>query len=122
MTTDSLKTQISIANNATLKAVYEHCCEEYRKRLCEQWEIPLENATWSLTMCEGLLYIDFIGGIVLDIDQIILLVSNGIKLADFIRYWDYASKTETGVINMKNWFLYDVRPRDYERKDNTDEK
>lgn len=115
MTEESLKFQISQCNNDTLKGVYEHCCEEYRKRLCEQWDIPLENATWDSSMCENLLCIDFIGGIVLDIAQIILLVSIEVKLDDFIRYWDYASKTKKGVINMKNWFLYNVRPKDYEK-------
>lgn len=94
MTHEMIQSQIKLLNNEGLKLAYETCCEEYRRRLCEQWEMPLENATWSLTMYEGLLYIDFIGGIVLDIDQIILLVSNDVKLDDFIRYWDYASKTE----------------------------
>lgn len=116
MTTETLCNQIKIANNETLKLAYETCCEEYRKRLCEQWEIPIQDTAWTSYITKGLLYIDFIGGIVLDIDQIILLVSNGIKLDDFIRYWDYASRTGEGVISMKNWFLYDVRPKDYEKE------
>ena len=117
MTEESLKFQISQSNNHTLKAVYEHCCEEYRRRLCEQWEITPSTATWDDPLCEGLLYIDFVSGIVLDMSQVRLLVENNIKLDDFIRYWDYASRTKEGVINMKNWFLKGLRPKDYERVD-----
>lgn len=113
----SIRERIKVLNKDGLKYAYESCCEEYRRRLCEQWDIMPSQTSWSPAMCEGLLYIDFIGGIVLDIDQIILLVSNDVKLDDFIRYWDYASRTETGVINMKNWFIKGLRPKGYEKVD-----
>lgn len=114
MTEESLKFQISQSDNSTLKTVYEHCCEEYRRRLCEQWEIMPSQTSWHGALLEGCIYIDFIGGIVLDMEQLRLIVENNIKLDDFIRYWDYASKTEKGVINMKNWFINRVRPKDYD--------
>ena len=117
MTPTTLCNQIKIANNETLKLAYETCCEEYRKRLCEQWEIMQSQTSWHVALLEGCIYIDFIGGIVLDIEQLRLLVENNIKLSDFIRYWDYASRTVEGVINMKNWFLKGYRPKDYEKVD-----
>lgn len=113
MTNETLCNQIKMANNDTLKLAYETCCEEYRRRLCEQWELMPSQTSWHGALLEGCIYIDFIGGIVLDMEQLRLLVENNIKLDDFIRYWDYASKTGEGVINMKNWFLKGLRPKDY---------
>ena len=114
MTHEMIQSQIKLLNNEGLKLAYETCCEEYRKRLCEQWEIMPSQTSWHGALLEGCIYIDFIGGIVLDMEQLRLIVENSIKLDDFIRYWDYASKTEKGVINMKNWFINGLRPKDYE--------
>lgn len=116
MTSESLKFQISQSNNSTLKAVYEHCCEEYRKRLCEQWEILPSQTSWHGALGEGYIYIDFIGGIVLAIDQVRFIVENEIKLCDFLKWWDYGSKNKF-CPTMENWFLKGYRPKGYEKVD-----
>lgn len=112
MTPTTLCNQIKIANNETLKLAYETCCEEYRKRLCEQWEIMPSDTSWDVPMMRGLLYIDLIGGIALDINQLIITVDNNVKLDDFIRYWDYCQKHEYAP-SMKHWFIDNYRPKDY---------
>lgn len=116
MTNEMMQSQIRLLNNDGLKLAYETCCEEYRRRLCEQWEIMPNQTSWHGALLEGCIYIDFIGGIVLDMEQLRLIVENDIKLDDFIHYWDYASRTREGVINMKNWFINGLRPKDYEKE------
>lgn len=112
MTEDSLKFQVSQSNNATLNAVYEQCCEEYRKRLCNQWEIHMDSTKWE-DKFQDFLYIDFISGILLSISSVIFIVDNNINLSDFLKWWDYGSKNKF-CPTMENWFINGIRPKDYE--------
>lgn len=120
MTTDSLKNQISIANNATLKAVYEHCCEEYRRRLCEQWELYYKDSWWipsdrigetlALQDCEYSL----------SMSDVIMFVNKEISFKDFEEWWNYNNEWEDhfeGYVNAYSWFEKGYRPKDYERVD-----
>lgn len=113
MTEESLKFQISQAPNATLKAVHEQCCEEYRKRLCEQWDMDINDSWWV-----G----DYIGSVLilqdmeysLNMDDIRLFVDYSISHNDFIKYWDAIMFLDY-YINPRAWFLNGVRPEDYGR-------
>lgn len=118
MTEESLKAQVSISNNVTLKAVYEQCCEEYRRRLCEMWEIWFDNTSWqggNDSFEHGSLYIDLIGGVYLDITQIRFIVDNNISCGAFLSYWDYLSEHKYAP-NMYNWFIKGLRPKGYEKE------
>lgn len=113
MTHEMIQSQIKLLNNEGLKLAYETCCDEYRKRLCEQWDLHLDSTNWDAPLKQGLLYIDFIGGIVLNIEQLKFVVDNGIKLDDFLEWWDYWQRNMC-FISLENWVLNGLRPKDYE--------
>lgn len=114
MTTDTLKTQISIANNATLKTVYEHCCEEYRRRLCEQWDLYYKDSWWipsdrigetlALQDCEYFL----------SMSDVIMFVDMEISYSAFCEWWNYNNEWEDhfeGYVNAYSWFEKGYRPK-----------
>lgn len=111
MTQESLLAQVSLANNATLKAVYEHCCEEYRRRLCEQWDLDIKDSWWV-----G----DHIGSVLIlqdmefsmNMDDVRFFVDYSISYDDFIKYWDAIMFNEH-YINPRAWFINGARPKDY---------
>lgn len=120
MTEDSLKFQISQSNNATLKAVYEHCCEEYRRRLCEMWELGLDYSWWVVDRPGDVLCLNDVE-YSLSMDDVRYFVDGNISYSDFAEWWDYnleeSYKGENArCINCYSWFINNARPKDYEKE------
>lgn len=118
MTENSLKTQISIANNATLKAVYEHCCEEYRRRLCEQWEMRYYNSYWVADRIGDVLCLNDCEYSI-SIDDVRYFVDHNTSYENFSEYWEYildCAYKDKPSPNVYSWFEKGYRPKDYEKE------
>ena len=108
MTHEMMQSQIRLLNNDGLKLAYETCCEEYRKRLCEMWEIDIKDSWWV-----G----DHIGSVLIlqdmefsmSMDDVRFFVDNGISYDDFIKYWDAIMFNEH-YISPRAWFKQGYRP------------
>ena len=121
MTEESLKAQVSIANNATLKAVYEHCCEEYGRRLCEIWDFDKDYVWWTPTGTYDFLVLND-HEIIIREDEVRLLVDYNIPYKDFMEYYEFQMYHNNHCPSARHWLIDGYRPKNYERKDNTDEK
>lgn len=99
-----------------LKGIYEACCEEYRCRLCEMWEISF-NGTWW--------YGEEIGGGLsiadwwcpLEMQELRYIVEHHITLESWIEYCDFVESEinngrERPRINFRSWFALGARPKD----------
>lgn len=113
MTEESLKFQISQSNNSTLKAVYEHCCEEYRHRLCKQWDLQQEQVFWVPSRRIGeMVGVDVIGGYYVCMEDVIYIVDHNITLNQYLEYQEACDRG--GSISVYAWFHLHYRPEDYE--------
>lgn len=114
MTPTTLCNQIKIANNETLKLAYETCCEEYRRRLCEQWDLWYEDTWWipSDRIGETLALQDLEYS--LSMSDVIMFVNKGISFKDFEEWWNYNyNRTLEDDVNAYSWFEKGYRPKDY---------
>lgn len=104
MTTESIINQIKLQSHLGLPKIYEGVCDEYRKRLCDQWEIPFDETWW-----QG----DKIGGdlslsdwwMPLNMEQIRYIVDNCVSEDEWLEYCDFAeSEIEDGRQSPPNKF------------------
>lgn len=115
MTTESIINQIKLQSHLGLPKIYEAVCEEYSKRLCEAWNIPLEDTWW---------HGDKIGGglclsgwwMSLDMEQLSYMVDNCVAEDEWFEYCDFVeSEINNGLdrprINFHSWFM-GLRPKD----------
>lgn len=120
MTTESICYQVRMANNDTLKSVFEHCCEEYRRRLCEQWELGFDFSWWVVNRPGDVLCLNDME-YSLGMDDVRYFVDNNISYSEFTEWWDYnleESYKGDGAkhINCYSWFINNARPKDYEKE------
>ncbi len=105
--------QIQEMTDAELKATFESCCEEYRRRLNEQlgfdikdsWWIPTERIGEVLALCDC--------EYSLNIENVRILVEAGVSYDEFIEWWEYnldAINNEQHNINAWTWFVRGFRP------------
>lgn len=88
--------------NEYLSAVYDEVCEEYRRRLCKQWDLDIKQTWWipsdrvgevlALNDCE----------FSLGMADVRMFVEQNISYEEFIKWWDY--NMEQGDINAYSWF------------------
>ena len=92
----------------SLQAMYEACCEEYRRRLCEMWGMSLDESWWlsgevgsQLFMCDWWLP--------LDMQELRYVVENNIT---FDAWMEYCTFVENEIhekrkprINFFSWFM-----------------
>lgn len=96
---------------AQLKGAYEEICEEYRRRLNEQWGLDIEDSWWIPS--------DRIGATLalndlessLSIEDVRLMVELNISYEDFIKWWNHSLGTTRYYINAFNWFVNGARPK-----------
>lgn len=102
------------APSLLLKKMYESCCEEYRKRLCEAWEIPFKESWWMADRVgEGLFLADC--WMPLYMQELRYVVENNVTHEAWMEYCDFV---ESGIndgnehprINFYSWFSLNARP------------
>lgn len=97
-----------------LKSAYEDICQEYVRRLCEAWEIPLEEAWWhGDEIGGGLFFADW--WMPLDMQELRYVVENGVTHESWMEYCDFVeSEINSGKdqprINFRSWFARVARP------------
>ena len=97
-----------------LKSAYEDICQEYVRRLCEAWEIPLEEAWWHGDEIGGSLFLaDW--WMPLDMQELRYVVENGVTHESWMEYCDFVeSEINSGKsqprINFRSWFARVARP------------
>lgn len=108
--------ELSLITGSQLKNMYESICEEYRRRLCEQWNIPVDESWWhGDAIGEGLFIADW--WMSLSINEIRYVVDNYISEAQWMEYCDfYESEINSGNdhprISFYSWFVRGCRPKD----------
>lgn len=99
---------------APLKELYEYCCQEYVRRLCEAWEIHLEEVWWICDEIGGGLFLpDF--GVPLDMQELRYVVENNVTHEAWMEYCDFVESEinngrERPRINFRSWFSLNARP------------
>jgi len=116
MITESIIEQIEMQPPKGLAEVYEGVCEIYRKRLCEQWDVPFEESWWIADQIgEGLCIAD--APWVLDMLELRYLVDNSISEGAYLEYWAFVEQEINGGhdrprISFMSWFRFGARPKD----------
>jgi len=116
MTTESIINQIAMQSPQGLARVYEGVCEVYRKRLCEQWDVPFGESWWMADRVgEGLCIAD--APWVLDVPELRYLVDNCVEDKDYWEYWGFVEQEINGGhdrprISFMSWFRFGARPKD----------
>lgn len=105
---------------AQLKGAYEEICQEYVRRLCEAWEIPLEEAWWHGDEIGGGLFLaDW--WMPLDMQELRYVVENGVTHDAWMEYCAYVEAeinngNERPLINFHSWFALNCRPKDLDNE------
>lgn len=119
MTTDSIINQIKLQSPKGLAKTYEGICEEYRKRLCDQWEILFDETWWHGDKIGEVLFIaDW--WMSLNMEQIRYIVDNCVSEAEWPEYCDFVeleinNGQERPRINFRSWFELGARPKDLKK-------
>lgn len=112
MTTDSIIAQIELQSHQGLPKVYEGICEEYRRRLCDQWDLDIKDSWWvadrvgeTLAVCD----LEYSLGM----EDVRLFVDNNVTYENFKEWWNYnldAFNYAKHPINSHSWFVLGARP------------
>lgn len=71
-----------------LRAIYEDCCDEYRRRLCKMWDFPFDESWWCADRIgEGLFLCDWY--IPFDMPMLRYIVDNNVEQKDWIEWCDF---------------------------------
>lgn len=110
---------IELQPTDALKSSYELICREYVRRLCEAWEIPLEDAWWHGDEIGGGLFLaDW--WMPLDMQELRYVVENGVAHDAWMEYCAFVeSEINNGKdrprINFRSWFELGARPKDLKK-------
>lgn len=116
MTTDSIINQIKLQSHSGLPKIYEAVCEEYRRRLCNAWEIPFDESWWhGDEIGEGLFLADW--WMPLDMQELRYVVDNGVTFEAWLEYCAFMESeiikgNDRPRINFTSWFKFNARPKD----------
>lgn len=102
-------TDLKTTKIRTLKRYYESICDEYRRRLCEMWELRFDDSWWVADIIGGGLFLcDW--WYPLEMEQIRLVVDNTISEKIWLEYCDFVESEviDNGRsiprINFYNWW------------------
>ena len=106
-------------NRNKLKETYEQCCEEYRRRLNEQWELDIKDSWWVVNRPGDVLCLNDME-FSLSMDDVRYFVDSGITYDEFIKWWDYNleesyKEEDARHINVYSWFEHGWRPDDWNK-------
>lgn len=108
MNLEQIKKALPIQCESNLKALYEMCCEEYRRRLCDMWDFRFEDSWWMADKIgDGLFLCDW--WFPLNIDELIYIVENKVPEKDWLEYCDFVENEihegkDRPRINFWSWF------------------
>lgn len=89
--------------NAYLASVYDELCEEYRRRLCKQWELHDNQVFWIPSDRKGeLIGVDVIDGMTLSMDELREVVEYGVTYEQFTDYLEACERG--GSVSVRAWF------------------
>lgn len=111
---------MTFASTDELKSTYEQCCEEYRRRLNEQWQLDIKDSWWVVNRPGDVLCLNDME-FSLSMDDVRYFVDSYIPYDDFIKWWDYnlkeSHKDENARhINVYSWFELGCRPEDLDKE------
>lgn len=109
MTTESIINQIKLQSSIGIIEVYEGICEEYRRRLCEQWEIDFDESWWVLDRIGETLVIHRVHLYTLQMEDIRLMIDKNISFDDFLEWWENDAMNPEHPINARCWFVNGLR-------------
>ena len=97
-----------------LKGAYEEICNEYRRRLNEQWQLDIKDSWWipsdrigmTLALCD----LEYSLGM----EDVRLFVELETPYEDFNEWWNHCLGDTKYHINAYNYFVNGCRPKDLE--------
>lgn len=113
--TKNIIKQVEESGDSALKAVYEACCEEYRKRIHQQWGLDIRDSWWVVDKIgDGLILNDCEYS--LDMDDVRYFVDYKTSFEDFVEWWNYVldeseKEDEELLIGIYSWFVKGNRPK-----------
>lgn len=95
-----------------LKKMYESCCEEYRRRINEQWDLDIKDSWWipsdrigmTLALCD----LEYSLGM----EDVKLMVDLNVSYDDFCEWWNHCLGDTKYHINAFSWFVNGARSKD----------
>lgn len=112
--TKNIIKQVQESGDSALKAVYEACCEEYRKRLHQQWGLDIRDSRWVAERIGDVLILNYYE-YSLDMDDVRYFVDSKTSFEDFVEWWNYTldefyKEDEGQPVNVYSWFVKGYRP------------
>lgn len=108
------KTEYSKLTPLRLCLSYEHVCEEYRHRLCNQFGISYSDTYWIVDRVGGVL--DIQSYYTIDMDEIRYIVDSSMSFEDFEEwYTQWSDMDNANRINLRSW-LMGARPELFKDK------
>ena len=117
MTTDSIINQAAMQSPQGLSRVYDGICEIYRKRLCEQWEICINNTFWVADRVGEVLCVNDVE-FSFDMAELRGIVDMCVSYEEYSEYFNYnidAYNYAMHPINFYSWFCLGARPKDVKK-------
>lgn len=108
------KTEYSKLTPLRLCLSYEHVCDEYRLRLCNQLGISISDTYWIGDRIGGVL--DIQSYYTIDMDEIRYIVDSSMTFEDFEEWYEQlANMDNANRINLRSW-LMGARPELFNNK------
>lgn len=109
-----MKTEYNKLSTLRLSLSYEQVCEEYRLRLCNQFEISYSDTYWIVGRVGGIL--DIQSYYAIDMDELRYIVDNSMTFEDFEEWYEQlANMDNANRINIRSW-LMGARPELFKDK------
>ena len=87
-----------------LRRMYESCCEEYRRRLNEQWQLDIKDSWWIPSDRVGCTLALNDLEYSLGTEDVRLMVDLNVSYEDFNEWWNHCLGDTKYHINAYNWF------------------
>lgn len=108
-----MKTMTTFASTDELKSTYEQCCEEYRRRINEQWQLDVKDSWWIPTYRIGEVLALCDCEYSLSMGDVKYFVDHETSFEDFEEWWNLIIKNDScPLIDCEDWFERGCRPED----------
>lgn len=108
---------MTFASIDELKSIYEQCCEEYRRRLNEQWQLDVKDSWWIPTNRIGEVLALCDCEYSLSMGDVRYFVEHETSFEDFEEWRNYIFNNENRpFINAYSWFELGCRPEDLNKE------
>lgn len=106
---------MTFASTDELKSTYEQCCEEYRRRINEQWQLDIKDSWWIPTNSIGEVLALCDCEYSLSMSDVKYFVEHETSFEDFEEWWNYNLENER-QINCYSWFELGCRTEDLDKE------